>query len=168
MTEELAQIRWAVPDDAQQVIAMLVMSCDHENEKRPTITEAQFLRDAFGRNPALKCLVAEVNGRVIGMGIYHGAYDSERGLRGNYLFNLFVLPQWRRKGWGRKLIAAICRETSSDGGAFLWWTYKENNEEADRFYSSFADLDRGRVVADLYGSLFNDMIADRPAHRKSK
>ena len=66
-----------------------------------------FLRDGFGRNRAFYGLIAEVDGRVAGYSLFHDGYDTDKGIRIVYLADLYLRPEYRRIGLGRKLIEEV-------------------------------------------------------------
>ena len=49
------------------------------------------------------------------------AYDTEHAARGLYLQDLYVVPEARRQGAGRALMAAVARACQADGGCYVFW-----------------------------------------------
>ena len=113
-------IRDAVPDDLEEIAALI-----HElavYEKAPE--EAVFTLDGlaanvFGPNAVAEVLIAEADdGAVAGMALYFRTYSTWLGTSGIWLEDLFVRPQFRGAGHGRRLLDAACHQpdgTSSCG-----------------------------------------------------
>jgi ribosomal protein S18 acetylase RimI-like enzyme len=48
--------------------------------------------------------------------------------------DLYVAPEARRRGLGRKLVAALAQAAVEDSGEFLWWDADEGDELALGFH----------------------------------
>lgn len=93
-----------------------------------------YLRDGYGRNPAFKGLVAEVDGHEIGYLLYHFGYDTDRAIKIVHVVDLYVREDYRHQGVGQALMEGareICRKA---GGRRLFWSVYMRNLTARRFY----------------------------------
>lgn len=93
-----------------------------------------YLRDGYGRNPAFKGLVAELDGHAVGYLLYHYGYDTDRATRIVHIVDLYVRENYRRRGVGQALMErarAISREA---GAGRLFWSVFVPNLTARRFY----------------------------------
>jgi GNAT superfamily N-acetyltransferase len=108
-------------------------------EKAPeqvTNTIDQMYEDGFGENPIFGTIIAEVDGKVVGMSLYYFRYSTWKGKR-LYLEDLIVSETMRGKGLGEKLLEATiekARETSCTG---LMWQVLDWNTAAINFYKKF-------------------------------
>jgi len=125
-------IRDAVPDDLEEIAALI-----HElavYEKAPE--EAVFTLDGlaanvFGPNAVAEVLIAEADdGAVAGMALYFRTYSTWLGTSGIWLEDLFVRPQFRGAGHGRRLLDAVRART--DGR--VEWVVLDWNESAIGVY----------------------------------
>ena len=91
-------------------------------------------RDAFGRRRALRLLVAEVGGRLVGYASFAVGYNTDVAARDLWMHDLFVQAPWRRAGIGRALLTAVAREAAGRGLASLEWGVRSSNTRALRFY----------------------------------
>jgi GNAT superfamily N-acetyltransferase len=73
---------------------------------------------------------------VAGMALFFTNYSTWRGAPGVYLEDLYVRPEFRRKGYARTLLRALAEETLQLGGKRLEWSCLKWNEDALRFYRS--------------------------------
>jgi GNAT superfamily N-acetyltransferase len=46
------------------------------------------------------------------------------------------VPELRRQGIGRALVAAVALRASREGRGYLWWKSRVWNEEAKQFYTA--------------------------------
>jgi GNAT superfamily N-acetyltransferase len=71
---------------------------------------------------------------VAGMALYFNNYSTWRGKHGVYLEDLFVRPQYRKRGYGKMLIQALAREVLLHDGGRLEWSCLRWNEPSLAFY----------------------------------
>jgi GNAT superfamily N-acetyltransferase len=95
----------------------------------------------IGDDPAFGALVAERDGTVIGFANYVLHPITWAELPVCLLHDLFVLPEARGAGAGRKLIAALIDLARSQRWARVYWVTKESNTTARMLYDSFAPAD---------------------------
>jgi GNAT superfamily N-acetyltransferase len=96
---------------------------------------AENLRAAlFGPPPLAGALLARVNGEPAGYAIYFSTFSSFTGRAGVWLDDLFVLPEFRKRGLGRKLIEAVAKIAAERGCARFEWLALDWNERALEFY----------------------------------
>lgn len=75
-------------------------------------------------------------GAVAGMALYFNNYSTWRSKPGVYLEDLFVRPQYRKRGYGKLLIQALAQEVLKiDGGRLEWSCLRWNTPSLD-FYKS--------------------------------
>lgn len=93
-----------------------------------------------GQNPGIQCarplLITDPRGIVAGLAIYFYNYSTWAAAPGICLEELYVLPEYRRLGYARRLIEAMASEAQSHGCIKMEWVCLRNNERALRFYKS--------------------------------
>ncbi|KAI4464547.1 diamine n-acetyltransferase [Holotrichia oblita] len=110
-------IRPARKDDMIAVYGMIKKLAEFEQmPEQVIINETVLMKDGFETNsPAFSCFVAEIdNTKVIGYAIYYTCYSTWRG-KSIFLEDLYVDPEYRKLGAGKKLflaVAKIAHETS--------------------------------------------------------
>lgn len=71
-----------------------------------------------------------------GMALYFNNYSTWRGAPGIYLEDLFVRPEYRGRGYGKKLLQELAKETKRIGGQRLEWSVLKWNEPSIKFYKA--------------------------------
>ncbi|MCJ1351951.1 MAG: hypothetical protein MMC33_001935 [Icmadophila ericetorum] len=69
-----------------------------------------------------------------GMALYFHNYSTWRAAPGIYLEDLFVRPEFRGRGYGKRLLGELARETVKVGGKRLEWSVLKWNEPSLKFY----------------------------------
>jgi GNAT superfamily N-acetyltransferase len=103
----------------------------------PDVSETTFAR-LTGADEDMFGLVAEQDGRMIG--IAHCIVHRSTWARGNYVYlnDLFVAPDVRKSGAGRALIEAIYKRADEIGAERVYWLTHESNTTARKLYDSLA------------------------------
>jgi ribosomal protein S18 acetylase RimI-like enzyme len=129
-------VRTAVAEDVAGLLALWAVAA--ENEARPADSESA-VRALLARDPDA-CLVAELDGRIVGSVI--AGWDGWRA----HLYRLAVHPDVRRQGVGRALLAAAADRLTSLGATRLDAMVLEHNELGQRIWraSGFAPQEEWR------------------------
>ena len=102
------------------------------------VTDATWQR-FFDPIEPLHALVAERDGRLVGLTHYLLHRSTWAPVCYCYLEDLFVDPSLRGGGVGRRLITAVESEARAAGASRLYWMTHETNETAQRLYDKGAD-----------------------------
>ena len=86
------------------------------------------------------CLLAEIDGRVVGLVHYLFHRHCWRIENTCYLQDLFADPDVRGHGVGRALIEAVYAAADDAGCPSVYWTTQDFNETARRLYDRIGEL----------------------------
>jgi len=103
---------------------------EHEVEATAELLHASL----FGPQPAAGALFARGEGEVAGYAIYFFTFSSFVGRAGIWLEDVYVRPQFRKRGLGRRLIEAVARIGVERGCRRFEWLALNWNEGALEFY----------------------------------
>jgi ribosomal protein S18 acetylase RimI-like enzyme len=136
-------------EDAESVVGMahefgayLKSLGDHWE---PKFTEAKYLEDGFGANPAFGGFICEEAGKPLGYLLHAPNYDVDLACRSLMVIDLWVRPWTRRLGVGRKLMTAAADHAREARCGYLLWSVYKPNVLARRFYDGIG----GRATDDL-------------------
>jgi GNAT superfamily N-acetyltransferase len=131
-------IRKATRADVPAILALVKELAAYEREPDAVVaTEADFLRDGFGEEPAFHVLVAEddeAEASAIGFAFYFFSYSTWVGRKCLYLEDLFVQPAHRGRGAGIALMKALAAEAVAQECRRFVWQVLDWNEPAIAFY----------------------------------
>jgi GNAT superfamily N-acetyltransferase len=128
-------IRRASPRDAAAITDMIYALAEFEHAvDQCTVTETQIATALFGDPPTVYGHVAEVDGEIAAMALWFVNFSTWDGVAGIYLEDLFVRPQFRRRGLARALLAALAAECVQRGYSRLSWAVLNWNADAITLY----------------------------------
>jgi ribosomal protein S18 acetylase RimI-like enzyme len=127
-------IREGVADDAATLVNLVHEFEREEGKSTARLAVADVLAHGVGERPRFHVLLAEDAGQALGYAMFYPSYDSEHAAKGLYLQDLFVVPNARRRGVGRALMAAVARACQADGGCYLFWNALKTNDAGRAFY----------------------------------
>ena len=138
MPAPAVRIRPAVETDLPAILAMIRALAEYENAAPGAVsaTETQLRESLFGAQPGAEVLIASISDAVAGFALFFHNFSTWRGCRAMYLEDLFVRPEWRRRGVGRALLCELSRIALARGCPRLDWLVLDTNGLAIDFYRS--------------------------------
>lgn len=85
-------------------------------------------------------------GRPIGYAVYFYSYSTWLGRNGIYLEDLYITPEYRGVGAGRRLLRELAREAVANDCGRLEWSVLDWNQPAIDFYRSIGALPQDEWV----------------------
>jgi GNAT superfamily N-acetyltransferase len=130
-----ALVRPLQPADLPRLLELIDGLADYEKLARPDPAARQRLADdAASQPPRFNCLLAEIDGLVVGYAIYFFTYSTFRARPSLYLEDIFVLPEARGRGAGIRLFRACAREAVAQSCARMEWQVLSWNTPSIQFY----------------------------------
>ena len=102
----------------------------NENENTDNV-----LRDGFGPKPKFRALIAEWDGKVAGYALFFEFYSTFQGRAGIFLEDIFVRPEFRKKGIGGDLLARVAKTAWEEDYFCMRWEVLDWNKSAINFYN---------------------------------
>ena len=152
-------IREGTRADVQIIVTMIreLAAFEHELEYM-TVTPEDLLRDGFCDGSCFRALLAEWDGQPAAYAAYFFTYSTLGGRLSLFVEDLYVRPQFRRKGIGKALLqrmALIGRERNCSG---MRWEVLRWNTGAIEFYRSLgATIQSEAVPVFLFGEGFESL-----------
>lgn len=141
MTDSIASsagsvtIRSAVPADVSDLFNLVIALADYERLSHEVTGSPEALyQNLFGKDSCIEAIVAEVEEQAVGFALFFVNYSSLLTRPGIYLEDLFVLPQCRRLGIGKALLASLAQLVIERDYGQLEWSVLDWNTSAIGFY----------------------------------
>jgi GNAT superfamily N-acetyltransferase len=99
-----------------------------------TATEEKLKETLFGPHPAAEVVFAVSGGKKVGFALYFQTYSTFLAQPGIYLEDLYVLPEHRGYGFGKKLLVFLAQQALARGCGRLEWSVLDWNKPAIDFY----------------------------------
>jgi GNAT superfamily N-acetyltransferase len=130
-------IRPALEQEMPLVLAFIRELALYEHlEHEVVATESDLAAALSGPRPYAEVVFACLDGTPVGFALFFHNFSTFLGRPGIYLEDLFVRPEMRGLGIGRRLFAWLARTTLERGCARLDWAVLDWNEPAIGFYRS--------------------------------
>lgn len=127
-------IREATKKDMQQVLNLIKELALFEKEPNAVeVSVSDLQKDGFGKHPAFKCFVAEINNTVEGIALVYKRYSTWKGVV-LHLEDLVVNPKMRGLGLGTALLDEVVKYGYNLGVKRISWEVLDWNEEAITLY----------------------------------
>jgi GNAT superfamily N-acetyltransferase len=116
-------------------LSLIDALADFEKLKRPSAAaRKRLLRDALGSRKRFDAYLTFVDGIAAGYAIIFETYSSFLAKPTLYLEDIFILPEYRSLGIGRKLFGKCLSEAKHRGCGRMEWMVLDWNSKAIRFY----------------------------------
>lgn len=135
MSPEPITLRTATRADVPVVARLIRALAEYERLAHDCFADEAALEDhLFGPRPYAEVLIAEVGGEPAGFALFFHNYSTFLTRPGIYLEDLFVVPERRGLGLGRRLLAALAALAVERGCGRLEWSVLKWNSPAIGFY----------------------------------
>jgi GNAT superfamily N-acetyltransferase len=125
----------ARPQDVPIILRLIKALADYERlAHQVTATEEGLHTHLFGDRPVAEVVLAYVGDTVAGFALFFHNFSTFLGRPGLYLEDLFVVPEWRGRGVGRKLLAHVAAVAVERGCGRMEWLVLDWNTSAIGFY----------------------------------
>lgn len=133
-TPEL-RIQPATREDVPVILRLTRGIAEYERLAHEVVaTEEILLESLFGPRPAAEVLIGYVGDEPVGFAVYFQNFSTFLGRPGLYLEDVFIVPEHRRHGFGRRLMKRVARIAVERGCRRMEWSVLDWNEPALNLY----------------------------------
>ncbi|HEV7135967.1 MAG TPA: GNAT family N-acetyltransferase [Steroidobacteraceae bacterium] len=137
ITSDSITIRPATRADVPTVLEFIRELARYERlEHEVCASEAELAAALFGERRYAEVVFACSAGEPVGFALFFHNFSTFKGRPGIYLEDLFVRPQARGQGIGKRLLAHLARTAVERRCARLEWAVLDWNEPSIGFYRS--------------------------------
>ena len=130
-------IRSAEPSDTSLILSFIRELAEYERLAHEVVaTEDAIRQTVFGDHPRAEVLIAEAEGHAAGFALYFHNYSTFLARPGLFLEDLFVRPEFRRRGIARELLTRLAAIAVERQCGRFEWNVLDWNESAQRFYEA--------------------------------
>jgi GNAT superfamily N-acetyltransferase len=131
-------IRGATIDDVPTILHFITELARYEKLEHEMIaTEADLRATLFAETPQAEVILSfEKEDVPVGFALFFPNYSTFLGKAGIHLEDLFVLPEYRGRGYGKGLLTHLRKIAHQRGAGRLEWNVLDWNTPAIEFYLS--------------------------------
>lgn len=129
-------LRPATRNDAPLIVEYIRELADYENLLHECNADAALIEKWLFDTPKAGCIMAEWEGKPAGFALYFYNFFTFLTKPGIYIEDVFVRPEFRRKGIARAIFSHLAKKASDEGCGRLEWWVLDWNAPALEFYRS--------------------------------
>jgi GNAT superfamily N-acetyltransferase len=151
----------ATERDTPAILSLIRGLAEYERLAHEVEATEEGVRDAlFGDWPVAEVVLAYVGADLAGFALFFHNFSTFLGRRGLYLEDLFVVPAFRNRGVGRRLLSHLARVAIERKCGRMEWSVLDWNESAIRFYRSIGAVPMDDWTVYRLGGDALDRLAD--------
>jgi GNAT superfamily N-acetyltransferase len=132
----MVKIRKAKKEDFGAIVKLITELADFEKLTPPDKkAQKRLLKDAFGKNPVFKMLVADSGGVISGYAFYFFSYSSFLAKKTLYLEDIFITESKRSLGIGKLFFGKLVNIAEKNNCGRMEWCVLGWNKNAIEFYN---------------------------------
>ena len=134
------KFRFAEESDCRLVLSFIKGLADYEKLSDQVVATEELLREWIFEKRKAEVLFVCDDSKEVGFALFFHNFSTFLGRAGIYLEDLFVLPEYRGKGYGKALLKKLAQITAERGCGRLEWACLDWNQPSIDFYRSLGAL----------------------------
>lgn len=129
-------MRFAEENDCEKILFFIRELASYEKMSDEVVATEKLLHEWLFEKHIAEVIFACENGEEVGFALFFHNFSTFLGRAGIYLEDLYVMPEFRGKGYGKALLKQLARIAEERGcGRLEWWCLDWNRPSID-FYLS--------------------------------
>ena len=128
--------RFADETDVGIILQFIRLLAEYEHMENDVVATEEILREWIFEKGKAEVLFAVEDGREVGFALFCYNFSTFLGRAGIWLEDLFVLPEYRGKGYGKGLLKHLAKIAVERGCGRLEWYCLDWNQPSIEFYRS--------------------------------
>ena len=128
--------RFAEETDCALILDFIRRLADYENMTDQVVATEELLKEWIFEKKKAEVLFVCEGGKEVGFALFFHNFSTFLGRAGIYLEDLFVLPEYRKKGYGKALLKKLSKIAVERGCGRLEWACLDWNKPSIDFYLS--------------------------------
>lgn len=129
-------IRKASKKDVSLILKFIKELAEYEKMSNEVVANESLLKEWIFKKKKAEVLFAMENGKEIGFALFFNNFSTFLGRAGIYLEDLYIIPEYRKKGYGKALFKKLAQIAVERGCGRLEWSCLNWNTPSINFYLS--------------------------------
>ena len=130
------EFRNATENDCALILEFIKALAEYEKMSDDVVATEDLLREWIFEKQKAEVIFALEDGREVGFALFFHNFSTFVGRAGIYLEDLFVLPEYRKRGHGKALILELERIANERVCGRMEWSCLDWNQPSIDFYLS--------------------------------
>ena len=127
-------------DDVSLILRFIRELADYEGMLDQVTATEELLREWIFEKQKAEVIFVLENGKEVGFALFFHNFSTFLGKAGIYLEDLYVMPEYRGKGYGKGLLKKLAQIAVERGcGRLEWWCLDWNKPSIDFYLSMGAE-----------------------------
>ena len=154
-------IRQANPNDVSLILNLIKQLAEYEKLLHEVVATENDIRENVFEKEFAEVLIAEFDNKPAGMALFFYNFSTFVGKPGIYLEDLFVLPEYRGNGIGKKLLLSLIKYAKEKNCGRVEWCVLDWNKPAIDFYKNLGAVSMDewnvfRVTGDKFSKILEN------------
>ena len=132
--------RFANIDDTKLILDFIKQLAEYEKMENEVVATEELLKEWIFEKHKAEVVFALDGEKEVGFALFFHNFSTFLGRSGIYLEDLFVLPEFRGKGYGKGLLKILAKITVERGCGRLEWCCLDWNKPSIDFYHSLGAI----------------------------
>src|SRR5665648_649110 len=128
------KLRFATTDDVSTILGFIKELADYEKMSEDVVATEAILRESLFERKMAEVIIGEYKNEPIGFALFFHNFSTFLGQPGIYLEDLYVQPEMRGKGMGKKILSFLAKLAIDRKCGRLEWCCLDWNEPSIKFY----------------------------------
>lgn len=130
------QIVFATENDCSEILNFINLLAEYEKMQNEVVATEALLKEWIFEKKKAEVIFAVENGKKVGFALFFHNFSTFLGRAGIYLEDLFVLPEYRGRGYGKALLQKVAAIAVERKCGRLEWSCLDWNKPSIDFYLS--------------------------------
>ena len=150
--------RFATEQDTEKILYFIRELAIYEKMEDQIVATEELLREWIFERRKAEVIFAEEEGKEVGFALFFHNFSTFLGRAGIYLEDLYVLPEYRKRGYGKALLLQLAAIAKERGCGRLEWSCLDWNQPSIDFYLSMGAIPMSDwTVYRVTGERLNEM-----------
>ena len=128
--------RFAQPEDCGKILEFVYALAEYEKMRDQVVADQATLREWIFEKGKAEVLFAVCDGKEVGFALFCYNFSTFLGRAGIWLEDLFVLPEYRGRGFGKAILRQLASIAVERGCGRLEWYCLDWNKPSIDFYTN--------------------------------
>ena len=128
------EFKYAERKDTALILRFIIELAAYEKMENEVVADEKLLEEWIFDKQKAEVIFALENGKEVGFALFFHNFSTFLGRAGLYLEDLYVMPEYRGRGYGKALLKKLAEIAVERGCGRLEWWCLDWNKPSSEFY----------------------------------